>query len=109
VNPPLIGESETPAPRRRLRWVYFLVIIFVPTLVTVLAAMSGSKDFAPFAALIGGGASGLAGGILLGRFVGQTDGSRIALAVVFTIVLGVACVTMNCFGCLVGGYKLNFH
>jgi hypothetical protein len=46
---------------------------------------------------------------MLGLRLGRTPGMRVALSIVFFLVLGAACIGMNCFGCLASGYKLNLH
>ncbi len=111
MTPPVIPPEVTdpPSAPRRFGWLLFLLVIFLPTIVTVLAVQMKSKDLAPAVAMLGGGFSGIFGGILLGLRMGRTPGSRVALSAVWVMVLSVACVTMNCFGCLASGYSLNFH
>jgi hypothetical protein len=91
-----------------LNWFLFSLAIFLPTIATVVAVQMKSKDLAPAFAIFGGGLSGIVGATLLALRFGRTSGSRVALGVGLAVVLGVACVTMNCFGCIVSGYKLNF-
>lgn len=108
VIPPEIADPPPFAPRR-LNWFIFLVAIFLPTIATVLAVQMKAKDLAPAVAMIGGGLSGIVGGVLLALRFGKTSGGRLAIGFGLAVVLSVACVTMNCFGCLASGYSLNFH
>ncbi len=107
INPPVI-EPPPPPPSVPFRWGLFLAAIFLPTLLTILASAAGGKDLAPPVAFIGGGLSGIVGGIMVGRRFGNSDTGKIGMSLVFVIVFSVACVTMNCFGCLAGGYKMDF-
>jgi hypothetical protein len=104
-GPPVLPP---PIPKKpKMHWGWFLLALFLPTVLTVLAAQAKSQDVAPPLAVIGGGISGLVGGSLLAIRVGKTPEARIGLGIAFAIVLSVACVTMNCVGCLAGGYKFN--
>ena len=111
MTPPAIPPeiADSPSPPRRLKWYLFLTAIFLPTVATALAVQMNGKDLAPAVAVLGGGLSGIVGGILLASRFGRTTGSRLAMGFGLAFVLSVACVTMNCFGCLASGYKLNFH
>ena len=106
---PLVPEARSaPEPARRLNWVLFCTALFLPTLVTVLSARA-FEGFAIGTALFGGVLSGIVCGVLLGRRVGHTQTARIFLSILFVGVMSVVCVTMNCFGCAAGGFKMNFH
>lgn len=109
MEPPELDKPTSPEPAPKFHWLLFLGVIFVPTILTVLSATGGGKDAPPALAMIGGGLSGLAGGILLARRVGSKPETRLYLGLLFVPLLSVACVTMNCIGCLAGGFKLNIH
>jgi hypothetical protein len=110
MTPPVITPeiADPPSPPAKLNWFLFLLAIFLPTIATILAVQMKSKDLAPAFAVLGGGLSGIAGGILLALRFGRTSGSRLALGLGMAVVVGLACITMNCFGCLASGYKLDF-
>ena len=85
--------------------------MFLPTLLTIGTILLGAKqgDTAPAMAALGGGISGIVCGTMLGRRFGRTLRLKIVLGIVASLVMGVACVTMNCFGCIASGYKLHFN
>ncbi len=82
--------------------------MLVPTIVTIISVPAKLKDLAPTIAVLGGGVSGIICGAMLGRQLGHTRHQRIVLGVVFAFVMGAVCIAMNCFGCLAGGYNLEF-
>ena len=94
----------------KINWLVFFAALFVPTLLTIATILLGANhgDAAPTVAGLGGIASGIVGGAMLGRRIGRTSAMKIALGILFTLVLGAACIGMNCFGCLASGYQLNF-
>ena len=100
-----------PSAPVRINWLIFFVVLFAPLVLTILSVRvaSHTSDFAPVVALIGGGVSAIICGILLGRRVGATLAAKVALSVLFVVIMGVVCIGMNCFGCLAGGYNLNLH
>ncbi len=103
-----IGNRGQFSPK--MRWKLLLAVIFIPTILTVLSALLGGRDVVATSFGAAGAAfSGLCGGVLLGRRIGRTEAGKVGLSVDFIFVLGVACLTMNCIGCLAGGYKLNLH
>ncbi len=92
-----------------MNWLLFFAALFAPTIATILLVQTQLKDPPPVVALFGGGISGIICGVMLGRRLGRTQPSRILLSLLFVLVMGAACVIMNCFGCLASGYKLDFH
>jgi drug/metabolite transporter (DMT)-like permease len=109
---PATTPSPEPAPqipRAKINWLIFFAAMFVPTVITILSVQTGSKDTPPIVALLGSGVSGIICGAMLGRRFGRTPETKIALGVVFILVMGAACIAMNCFGCLAGGYKMDFR
>jgi hypothetical protein len=109
MSPASPEPPPIPDAKRKMHWPLFLTALFVPTVITLLSAQLKSQDVAPAVAMIGGGISGILCGILLALRVGRTPESRLGLGFAFAIVLSIACVTMNCVGCLAGGYKFNVH
>src|SRR5690349_2075543 len=107
---PEAPASPSPAPRK-MNWLVFFGALFGPTLLTIATIRLGASDGdpAPAVAALGGIASGLIGGTMLGRRIGNTLAMKIVLGAAFGFLLAAACVGMNCFGCLAGGYDLNLH
>jgi hypothetical protein len=96
---------------RRINWLLFFAVLLAPTLLTIVVVKTGkrSADAAVGVALLGGVASGITCGILLGRRVGKSAEARVGLSIVFALILCVVCIGINCFGCLAGGYKLDLR
>jgi hypothetical protein len=96
---------------RKVNWLLFFAAMFLPTLLTVGMILLGAKqgDTAPATAALGGGISGIVCGTMLGRRFGRTPRLKILLGIISALVMGVACVTMNCFGCIASGYKLHLN
>jgi len=110
--PPADDSDKFPAPSTspaKVNLLIFFIAMFAPTILTIIFVQAGQKDFPPGIAVIGGIVSGMICGIMLGKRFGRTTGTQVGLAVAFVVVLGIACVVMNCFGCLATGYKMNFH
>jgi hypothetical protein len=108
--PPEQSTSPPPLPvKPKFRWGWFLLALFLPTLATIASVQFKSQDAAPAIAVIGGGISGIVCGVLLALRLGKSPEARVGLGFAFVIVMSVACVTMNCFGCLASGFKLNIH
>src|SRR5262245_19568007 len=103
-------SSPPSVSRPRFRWWIFLAVLLSPTVLTCLSVlfMTRKGDAPPVIALLGGGAAGIACGAMLGGRFGTTAGTKIALGIVFAVILGIACIGMSCFGCLVSGFQLNF-
>lgn len=110
--PPLQPASDTAPsqPARRLNWLLFALALFTPTVLTILLTMAGGQKggAAVGMALVGGGISGVVCGGMLGWRLGSTPQRRITLGILLACVLVVACVGMNCMGCLASGYRLDF-
>lgn len=99
-----------PAPRK-INWLLFLLALLAPPLLTVLAAMGSARNSGlPVATgLLAGGLGGIISGAMLGWRVGSTTPIRVALGIVFAGVLSVVCIGMSCFGCMAGGFKMDFR
>jgi hypothetical protein len=80
-------------------------------LLTALSVLLFDKkgDTAPVIAVLGSGLAGIISGAMLGRYFGKTLQARVALSILFALVLGVVCIAMSCVGCLASGYQLNLH
>lgn len=110
--PPLLDPAAAPEPPpRRLNWLLFALALFMPTVLTILITMTGGQksDAAVAVALIGGGLSGIICGGMLGWRFGKSTTNQIVLGIVLGGVFVVACIGMNCLGCLAGGFKLDFR
>ena len=104
-------SAETPPAPVRLNWMLFFTVLLAPTLLTSAIIFLGAKrgDAAPTVAVVGAGLSGIWCGVMLGRFLGRSPALKVLFSIVFALVLIAVCIAMNCFGCLVSGYQLNFH
>jgi predicted RNA-binding Zn-ribbon protein involved in translation (DUF1610 family) len=110
----LIAHSDSEKIRHgggEIRWCVFFILFFAPILLTILAVLLSAKNGSapPAIAFLGGGVSGIICGAMLGHRIGRTIGARIGLGILFAIMLVVADITMDCFGCLASGYQVNFH
>lgn len=102
-------EANITPPRRRLPTTVFYAVIFVPTLVTAIIAQLGLDELSLGAAIGGGVLSGLIGGPLLSMRWNKSATQRVALSIVLMIVLSMACVAMNCAGCIASSNFRVFH
>ena len=97
----------------RIRWPIFFGVLLAPALVTLLASFLGrahtNDSPSAFIAFFGGIAAGIACGIMLAFRVTKTVPNRIGFGFLFSCVFVVICVTLNFFGCMVGGYQLRFN
>ena len=59
--------------------------------------------------IFGGGAAGIACGILLGRRVGQTPIEKIVLGLVLSSSHGAGFIFLCFIGCSMGGWQLNLR
>lgn len=107
--PPVV-ESTHGRPRR-IPWFLFFAGLLGPPLLTFLVVMLVDRkgDIAPVISVVFGGAGGTLCGALLGLRFGSNTYVKVALGIVFALVMGVVVITMSCVGCLAGGFKLNFH
>ena len=111
MDPDSIAAPPPITPPRRLNWLLMLALLLAPAVLTCLSVLidKSSNGPAPGVALIAGALGGIGAGILLGRYIGRTDATKILLSVVFSAVCAVASITLSTFGCLASGYNLNFH
>jgi hypothetical protein len=118
-RPPIMNTTDLPpeipgiphAGRPRFKGWLFVSVLLSPVLLTALSVWLIDKkgDTAPSFAVLGGGLAGIISGTMLGRHLGKTTPVRIGLSILFALILGVVCITMSCFGCMVSGYNLNIH
>jgi hypothetical protein len=108
TNPEL---SDNSAGSPRLNWFIFLVVALAPVFLTIITVqvVSRENEAAVVVASLGSGLSGIICGILLARRLGKTMRHKIALAIGFALLMGIACTAMSCFGCLASGFPVNFH
>lgn len=108
---PQAAESSevTALPKARFNWVLFISFLVMAPLGSLISAAAGLRDVPVVVALVGGGVAGIGCGILLGAHLGRTSASRVALGILLTVVFVVVCVTASTFGCLAGGYRLDFR
>jgi hypothetical protein len=112
VQPTEPAIVETALKPVKIKWWVFLAVLLGPPLLTLLVAFLGKgtrdDEISPIIGLVGGGAGGIAFGIMLALRLGRTATSRVLLGMVFSVVFAVVGITMSCFGCLAGGYQLSF-
>jgi hypothetical protein len=103
-------SAQPPATGPKIAWSVFLVVLLAPTLLIIASVQLGANEggTAPTVAMLGGGISGIVCGTMLGRRFGRTSGLKVVLGIIFSVVLGAACIAMNCFGCLASGYNPRF-
>jgi hypothetical protein len=93
-------QSDEILRKRRFPTVLFLTIIFVPTIASMIAAQTDLEDLSAGTAIFGGCLSGCIAGPLLAARLGKTPLQKFVSSPFLMFVLGVACVTMNCAGCI---------
>ena len=115
MNSTDLPSPEIPGPphagRPRFNWWMFVAVLLAPTLLTALCVLLFDKkgDTAPVIAVFGGGLAGIISGIMLGRHFGRTLPTKVVSSVLFALILGAACITMSCCGCMLSGYQFNLH
>lgn len=105
VVPPRVG-----VPATNVNWLLFFGALLVPPMLTALIVQGGraTQGLAVAIALLGGGAGGIITGGILGRRLGQNLRMKVLFGLLFAGVMVVACIGMCCFGCLAGGFRLDF-
>lgn len=113
VPKPTPSVAEEPPSRYKINWWIFFAALLAPPLLTLLVAFLGSgnsnEQVSPMIAFFGGAAGGIASGIMLALRLGRTTGTRILLGILFSAGFAIVCVTLSCFGCLAGGYRLDLR
>jgi hypothetical protein len=108
--PPAVPGLEAAIPKPRVKWFRFFAILVAPLVLTIgVVQLSKGGDAATVVAVLGGMGSGMTCGSLIGLRLGQNPSTKLALSIVFAIIMTVVSIGMNCFGCLAGGYKLDLR
>lgn len=98
-----LAVETPPAPPRRLNWLWFMVALLLPPVVTMLVMMSGKPgDASAFVAFGGSPMGGLVCGLLLARRVTRTTTGRVLATLGFTVLFGAVIFCLCFAGCLVG-------
>ena len=110
TTPPPVDPAVPAAPvRARFLWPLFLAAVFVPPVLTTLAALMDRRGAAaPALMFLGGAAGGITAGVILGCRVGKTGGGKVVLSFVFAGLMAVAVIGLCGVGCAMGDYKLDF-
>ena len=88
----------------------FLALLLGPGVLTTLVALADMhRDAAPSAAVIAGVFGGMGCGILLGRRIGRNAAAQVMVGLALGGVCAIAAITLAMFGCLAGGYQLDFR
>jgi hypothetical protein len=107
-----IGSSKPSSRTAKIYWPIFLAVLLAPTFLTMLSAIldrAVNQSVSLFIGLVGGGAAGIACGLMLGFRLGSTGLERIFVTLLLCLIMAVVAVTLSCFGCQAGGYRLSFH
>jgi hypothetical protein len=109
IQPESPGVDTLDLPPVKIRWPIFFGVLLAPVLITALIAFLGkpNEQVSPITGFFGGAAAGIACGIMLALRIGKTVGARIVHGIVLSVVFAVVCITLSCFGCMVGGYNLR--
>ena len=106
------GSTKPPLQSAKIYWPVFFAVLLAPAFVTMLSAMldhAPNQSVSPAIGLFGGAAAGIACGIMLGFRLGSTGLERIVVTLLLCLILAVVDITLSCFGCQAGGYRLSFH
>lgn len=98
---------------RRFNWLIFLCVLLLPALLTLLSAATmhftllntADDSISPIIGLVGSVVGGIFCGVTLARAFTQTEGTRVALSILFAPIMIIVCLTLSCFGCALGGYN----
>jgi hypothetical protein len=99
-------------PAVKFRAPLFFLLLLGPAVITMISAwlVGGSNEsVSPFVGLIGGGTSGIACGLMLGRRIPSTGPVRIILCLFYSGIMTVVCIMLCFFGCNLGGYDFQLH
>ena len=107
LSPPLpANPSLPPAP---MNWWIFFAILLAPAVLALLGSLVKVEALSVASPLFGGPIAGIICGIRLARRVGRTTQTRIGLGFLFVVLLGFLSFALGFTGCMVGGFKMNFH
>jgi len=108
VEPPPQSPILSPV---KINWLIFFVVLLAPPLLTMLSASlvgGRNEQVSPGIGLYGGGAAGIACGIMLCLRLGKTLLARVVLGILLSGVMMVVCIMLCFLGCNLGGYQLRF-
>lgn len=114
MNPPSTSEPDpvapAAAPRASFLWPLFLAAVFVPPVLTGLAAFMDHRGAAaPALMFLGSAAGGITAGVMVGCRFGKTPATKVISSVFFAGLMTVAVLSMSGLGCSLGGYRLDFR
>lgn len=97
-------------PPIRIRWGVFFGVFLAPALATLVSSLltrggHANQFISPYIAFFGGAAAGISCGVMLAMYIGKTVAARLGFGLLFSCFFVVVCITLNFFGCLVGGYQ----
>lgn len=98
-----------PLPRPRINWFLFLGCLLTPAVLSALGALGKSDGLAIGSVVFGSLVAGVICGVLMGRRFGSNPGARVGLGMLFTCVFGAVSFVLGFFGCMAGGFTMNFH
>jgi hypothetical protein len=109
-TPPIAEQAPKPF---KIKWWIFFAALLAPPLLTLMAAYlnkgQANEGVSPVIGIVGGAAGGIICGVLLALRMQKTIAARVVLAVLLSAVLGIVCIMLSFFGCMVGGYVLKFE
>lgn len=103
------NPTTPPLPRPRINWFLLVGCLLVPAVLSATGALSNSAGVAIGSVVFGSLVAGIVCGVLMGRRFGQNTGARVGLGIVFTLVFGAVSLVLGFFGCMAGGFNMNFH
>jgi hypothetical protein len=102
-----------PLPPVKINWFIFFLVLIGPPLLTLITAYLGKdhrgQSVPPFIGFFGGGAAGIACGVMLARRLGTTSSARVLLGILFAGIFAVVCIMLSVLGCGAGGYQVDFR
>ena len=96
----------------KIYWPVFFAVLLTPACITMLSALldhAPNQGVSPVIGLFGGAAAGIACGIMLGFRLRTAGLERIIVTFLLCLIMAVVGITLSCFGCQAGGYRLQFH
>jgi hypothetical protein len=113
VPKPTPPVTEPAVKQFKINWWIFFAALLAPPLLTLIAAYlnkgQANEGVSPGIGLFGGAAGGIICGVLLALRTRKTTAAKVALAVLLSVALGIVCIMLSFFGCMVGGYVLKLE
>jgi hypothetical protein len=88
-------------------WIVFVIVLFLPALLTLLTARS--QDLWPVSTFLVGGAAALYCGFWMAWRICRTTAGRVAAGIALSGGFYVVSFFLCCAGCAIGGAQLNMH